>query len=187
MGQLLDQIHGPDHVKAMDRKDLPQLAEEIRNEIICVVAKCGGHLASNLGVVELVIALHRVFDPTRDRLIWDVGHQSYAHKILTGRRERFLSLRQLGGLSGFPNPKESQCDVFATGHAGTSISSALGVAEAKSLKGESVKVIAIIGDGALTSGLAFEGLNQAGNLDVHIAQCGGTIILSQPCDDGAIG
>jgi 1-deoxy-D-xylulose-5-phosphate synthase len=164
MGQLLDQIHGPDDVKALDRKDLPQLAEEIRNEIICVVAKCGGHLASNLGVVELIIALHRVFDPTRDRLIWDVGHQSYAHKILTGRRERFPSLRQLGGLSGFPNPQESQCDVFATGHAGTSISSALGVAEAKSLKGESVKVIAIIGDGALTSGLAFEGLNQAGNL-----------------------
>ncbi|NIS61279.1 MAG: 1-deoxy-D-xylulose-5-phosphate synthase [Proteobacteria bacterium] len=164
MGQLLDQIHTPDDVKALDRKDLPQLAEEIRNEIICVVAKCGGHLASNLGVIELTIALHRVFDPTRDRLIWDVGHQSYAHKILTGRREKFSSLRQLGGLSGFPNPQESPCDVFATGHAGTSISSALGVAEAKSLKGESAKVIAIIGDGSMTSGLAFEGLNQAGNL-----------------------
>jgi 1-deoxy-D-xylulose-5-phosphate synthase len=126
MGNLLDQTRGPDDVKALDRKDLPQLAEEIRNEIICVVAKCGGHLASNLGVVELTIALHRVFDPTRDRLIWDVGHQCYPYKILTGRREKFPSLRQLGGLSGFPNPQESECDVFATGHAGTSISSALG-------------------------------------------------------------
>ena len=168
MGQLLDQIHTPDDVKALDRKDLPQLAEEIRNEIIRVVAKCGGHLASNLGVVELTIALHRVFDPTRDRLIWDVGHQSYAHKILTGRRALFPSLRQLGGLSGFPNPQESPCDVFATGHAGTSISSALGVAEAKSLKGEPAKVIAIIGDGSMTSGLAFEGLNQAGNLKTNL-------------------
>lgn len=164
MGDLLDQVHGPDDLKTLDRRDLPQLAEEIRNEIICVVAKCGGHLASNLGVVELTIALHRVFDPPRDRLIWDVGHQCYPHKILTGRRESFSSLRQLGGLSGFPNPKESPCDVFATGHAGTSISSALGVAEAMSLKGESTKVVAIIGDGSMTAGLAFEGLNQAGNL-----------------------
>ena len=164
MGNLLDQVRGPDDLKALDRSDLPQLAEEIRNEIICVVSKCGGHLASNLGTVELTIALHRVFDPTQDRLVWDVGHQSYAHKILTGRRERFPTLRQLGGLSGFPNPEESECDVFITGHAGTSISSALGIAEAKSLKGESSKVIAIVGDGAMTAGLAFEGLNQAGNL-----------------------
>jgi len=163
--RLIDQIHGSEDVKALDRGALQRLAEEIRNEIITVVSRCGGHLASNLGVVELTIALHWVFDPTQDSLVWDVGHQSYAHKILTGRLEEFQNLRQFGGLSGFPRRDESPCDVFGTGHAGTSISSALGIAEAKSLKGESAKAIAVIGDGSMTAGLAFEGLNQAGMLD----------------------
>jgi len=163
--RLLDQIDSPDDLKAMDRGDLPELAEEIRNEIICVVSRYGGHLASSLGVVELTIALHRVFDLTRDSLVWDVGHQCYAHKILTGRREKFPTLRQLGGLSGFPKRNESRYDVFGTGHAGTSISSALGIAEGKSMKGEKAKAIAIIGDGSMSAGLAFEGMNQAGMLD----------------------
>ncbi len=165
MGTLLDQIHGFDDLKALSRDDLPRLAEEIRNEIISVISRCGGHLASNLGVVELTISLHRAFDLTKDSLVWDVGHQCYAHKILTGRREAFRTIRQLGGLSGFPRREESVCDAFGTGHAGTSISSALGIAEAKSLKGEKAKVIAIIGDGSMTAGLAFEGMNQAGILD----------------------
>jgi len=163
--KLLDRIHGTDDLRNLDRSELATLAEEIRDEIIDVVSRCGGHLASNLGVVELTIALHWVFDPARDRLVWDVGHQSYSHKILTGRRHGFQTLRQLGGLSGFPRRDESACDVFGTGHAGTSISSALGIAEAKSIKGEKAKVIAVIGDGSMTAGLAFEGLNQAGMLD----------------------
>ena len=163
--KLLDQIHGTDDLRSLDRTELPRLAQEIREEIISVVSRCGGHLASNLGVVELTIALHWVFDLAKDSLVWDVGHQSYAHKILTGRREKFGTLRQLGGLSGFPRREESPSDAFGTGHAGTSISSALGIAEAKSMKGEKAKVIAIIGDGSMTAGLAFEGLNQAGNLD----------------------
>ena len=163
-GRLLDRIDGTDDMEALDRAELARLAEEIRDEIISVVSKSGGHLASNLGVVELTIALHRIFDPRRDRFVWDVGHQCYAHKILTGRRERFKTLRQLGGLGGFPRREESVCDAFGTGHAGTSISSALGIAEAKSLKSEKAKVIAIIGDGSMTAGLAFEGMNQAGML-----------------------
>ncbi len=163
--RLLDQIQGPDDLKALSKSDLPRLAEEIRNEIIRVVSICGGHLASNLGVVELTVALHRVFDLPKDSLVWDVGHQCYAHKILTGRREEFPTIRRLGGLSGFPRRDENVCDAFGTGHAGTSISSALGIAEAKSMKGEKAKVVAIIGDGSMTAGLAFEGLNQAGMLD----------------------
>jgi 1-deoxy-D-xylulose-5-phosphate synthase len=164
-GDVLGQIHGPDDLKALDEDDLPVLAEELREEIIQVVSQCGGHLASNLGVVELTIALHKVFDLRGDRIVWDVGHQCYAHKILTGRREEFPTIRQLGGLSGFPRRDESVCDAFGTGHAGTSISSALGIAEAMSMKGEKAKVIAIIGDGSMTAGLAFEGMNQAGILD----------------------
>jgi 1-deoxy-D-xylulose-5-phosphate synthase len=164
-GRLLDQIDSPDDLRALDREDLPTLAEEIREEIISVVSRQGGHLASNLGVVELTIALYRVFDPTKDSLVWDVGHQCYAHKLLTGRREGFGTLRQLGGVSGFPRREESPYDVFGTGHAGTSISSALGIAEGKSIKGEKAKVLAIIGDGSMSAGLAFEGMNQAGMLD----------------------
>jgi len=165
LSRLLDQVGGPNDLKGLEPKDLPELAREIREEILSVVSRCGGHLASNLGVVELTIALHRVFDLERDRLVWDVGHQCYAHKLLTGRLEEFQTLRQWGGLSGFPKREESPFDVFGTGHAGTSISSALGIAEAKSMKGEKAKVIAVIGDGSMTAGLAFEGLNQAGMLD----------------------
>jgi 1-deoxy-D-xylulose-5-phosphate synthase len=141
------------------------LAQEIRQEIIRTVSKVGGHLASSLGVVELTLALHYVFDTPRDRLIWDVGHQTYAHKLITGRREQFSTLRQSGGLCGFPKREESPYDVFGTGHSGTSISAALGIAQARCLRKENFKVVAIIGDGSMTAGLAFEGLNQAGAID----------------------
>jgi 1-deoxy-D-xylulose-5-phosphate synthase len=144
---------------------LERLCKEIRKEIISIVSKNGGHLSSNLGVVELTVVLHYVFDLPRDKLIWDVGHQSYTHKILTGRRDRFHTLRQYGGISGFPKRDESPYDTFDSGHSGTSISSALGIAEAQRQKGKGGRVIAVIGDGSMTSGLAFEGLNQAGLVD----------------------
>ncbi len=165
MNQVLDRISHPHDLKKLDREELAQLSHELRQEIITTVSKNGGHLASNLGVIELTLALHFVFDLPRDKLVWDVGHQSYAHKLLTGRRERFQTLRQYGGLSGFPKRDESPYDTFDSGHSGTSISSALGMAEARRQKGEEGKIIAIIGDGSLTSGLAFEGLNQAGHID----------------------
>ena len=165
MNSLLDQIISPDDVKKLDIEELNQLCGEVRKIIIATVAKNGGHLASNLGVVELTIALHYVFDLPRDKLIWDVGHQSYTHKLLTGRRDRFDTLRQYEGISGFPKRDESPYDTFDSGHSGTSISSALGMAEAKRQKGEGGRVIAMIGDGSMTSGLAFEGLNQAGHVD----------------------
>jgi len=165
MTPLLDQIQSPHDVKKLDLEELERLCEEIRKEIITTVAKNGGHLASNLGVVELTVALHYVFDLPRDRLIWDVGHQTYTHKLLTGRRDRFHTLRQYGGISGFPKRDESPYDTFDSGHSGNSISSALGMAEARRQKGEEGKVIAVIGDGSMTSGEAFEGLNQTGNID----------------------
>ncbi len=145
--------------------DLAPLAQEIREEIIRTVSKVGGHLASSLGVVELTLALHYVFDTPRDRLIWDVGHQTYAHKLITGRRENFHTLRQSGGICGFPRREESPFDTFGTGHSSTSISAALGMALARCLRGEDYKVIAVIGDGSMTAGEAFEGLNQAGAMD----------------------
>src|SRR5512136_406776 len=162
MARLLDQIQSPSDLKKLDLEELGQLSEEIRREIISTVAKNGGHLASNLGVVELTTALHYVFDLQRDKLVWDVGHQSYVHKLLTGRKDRFHTLRQYEGISGFPKRDESPYDAFDSGHSGTSISSALGMAEARRLRGEEGKVIAVIGDGSMTAGLAFEGLNQAG-------------------------
>jgi len=165
MVKLLKQIKNPEDLRKMRPSDLPLLAREIREEIIKTVAKVGGHLASSLGVVELTLALHYVFDTPRDRIIWDVGHQTYAHKLITGRQERFSTLRQYGGISGFPRREESPYDAFGTGHSGTSISAALGMAQAKCLRGENYKVIAVIGDGSLTTGLAFEGLNQAGAMD----------------------
>ncbi|OGP92396.1 MAG: 1-deoxy-D-xylulose-5-phosphate synthase [Deltaproteobacteria bacterium RBG_16_47_11] len=152
-------------MKQLDLEELERLCDEIRQEIISTVSKNGGHLASNLGVVELTVALHHIFDLPRDKLIWDVGHQSYTHKLLTGRRDRFRTLRQFEGISGFPKRNESPYDTFDSGHSGTSISSALGMAEARRQKGEAGKVIAVIGDGSMTSGLAFEGLNQAGHVD----------------------
>jgi 1-deoxy-D-xylulose-5-phosphate synthase len=165
MPQLLSQIGTPADLRRLPPSELPQLAQEIRQEIVRTVAKVGGHLASSLGVVELTLALHYVFDTPRDRLIWDVGHQTYAHKLITGRREQFSTLRQGGGLCGFPKREESPYDVFGTGHSSTSISAALGIAQARCLRKENFKVVAIIGDGSMTAGLAFEGLNQAGAMD----------------------
>jgi 1-deoxy-D-xylulose-5-phosphate synthase len=162
---LLQRIHSPQDVRDLSRGELYQLAEEIREEIIHTVSITGGHLASSLGVVELTIALHHVFDSPRDRIIWDVGHQSYPHKLLTGRRGSFNTLRQYNGLSGFPKREESPHDAFNTGHSSTSISAALGMSVAKSLKEDGNRVIAVIGDGSMTAGLAFEGLNQAGHLE----------------------
>ena len=162
---VLDQIKTAQDVKRLGLEDLEKLCRELREEIISTVSKNGGHLSSNLGVVELTVALHYVFDLSRDRLVWDVGHQSYTHKLLTGRRDRFHTLRQYEGISGFPKREESPYDVFDSGHSGTSISSALGMAEARRKRGEGGKVIALIGDGSMTAGVAFEGLNQAGHID----------------------
>ena len=165
MTKVLDQIHTSQDIKKLDPEELERLCHEIREEILSVVSKTGGHLASNLGVVELTTVLHYVFDFPRDKLIWDVGHQSYAHKLLTGRKDRFHTLRQYEGISGFPKRDESPYDAFDSGHSGTSISSALGMAEARRLKGEEGRVIAVIGDGSMTAGIAFEGLNQTGHID----------------------
>ncbi len=164
MANVLDRIKSPADLKSLSRSELSQLADEIRTELVNIVTKTGGHLASSLGVVELSIALHRVFDSPRDKIIWDVGHQSYAHKLLTGRRERFDTLRQYGGLSGFPDRAESPHDAFSTGHASTSVSASLGIATARDLAGDDFNVVAVIGDGALTGGMAFEALNHAGHL-----------------------
>ncbi len=163
--RLLPQIDSPADLKSLDEGQLPFLAQEVRQAIINTVSKNGGHLASSLGAVELTIALHYVFDTPRDKIIWDVGHQAYVHKLLTGRRDQFHTLRQAGGVSGFLKRAESPYDTFDAGHSSTSISAALGITAAKCLKGERSKVIAVIGDGSLTAGLAFEGLNQAGHLD----------------------
>ncbi len=161
---LLDNINSPADLKSLTLKDLSKLAAEIREIIIEVVSKTGGHLASSLGAVELAIALHYVFETPVDKIIWDVGHQAYAHKLLTGRRDQFQNLRQHGGISGFTSLDESPYDAFSTGHSSTSISAGLGIACAKRLKKEKSKVIAVIGDGSMTAGMAYEGLNQAGDL-----------------------
>lgn len=161
---LLENIQSPADLRALSREDLAALAAEIRHVIIQTVARNAGHLGPNLGVVELTLALHRVFDSPRDRIIWDVGHQSYPHKLVTGRFDRFHTLRQLGGIAGYPRRAESAHDPFGTSHGSTSISAALGFAAARDLKGEDHNIIAIIGDGALTGGMAFEGLNNAGEL-----------------------
>lgn len=165
---LLDNINEPNDIKKIPEKDLRELAVELRRMLIKSTAKNGGHLASNLGIVELTIALHRYLDFPKDKLIWDVGHQSYVHKILTGRRDRFDSLRKLDGLSGFPKRSESNCDAFGTGHASTSISAALGMVAARDLKGTKEKVVAVIGDGAMTGGMALEALNNAGTLNSNL-------------------
>ncbi len=165
---LIKDISSPDDLKKLSKDKLSSLAEELREIIIEQVSSDGGHLASNLGVVELTIALHYVFDAPEDKIIWDVGHQSYSHKLLTGRYERFSTLRKHKGLSGFPRIDESPYDAFGTGHSSTSISSAVGIIEARDRKGETFKVIPVIGDGAMTAGLAFEGLNHAGQLKKDI-------------------
>lgn len=162
--QLLQKINSPADLKMLTLEEIKLLAGEIRQLIIDVVSKNGGHLAPNLGVVELTLALHKVFTTPKDKIIWDVGHQSYIHKILTGRKELFPTLRQYHGMSGFPKRKESEHDAFGTGHSSTSISAALGMAVARDLKGEDNNVIAVIGDGSMTGGMAFEALNNAGDL-----------------------
>ena len=161
---ILDTINSPADVKALSMEELKQLAEEIRQLLISVIAKTGGHLAPNLGVVELTLALHRVFSTPEDKIVFDVGHQAYIHKIITGRREQFPTLRQYGGLSGFPKRSESAHDAFGTGHSSTSISAALGMAVARDIKQQDYNVIAVIGDGSMTGGMAFEALNNAGTL-----------------------
>ena len=159
---LLQSINSPADVRRLSRHELKQLAVELRDFVLQSVSQTGGHLSSNLGTVELTIALHHVFNTPHDRLVWDVGHQTYPHKILTGRRERMPTLRQLGGISGFPRRDESEYDTFGTAHSSTSISAALGMATAAKLKGEHRKAVAIIGDGAMSAGMAFEALNNAG-------------------------
>ena len=168
MDRLLEKIDDPADLRALSEGDLPQLARELREFILASVARTGGHLSSNLGTVELAVALHYVFDTPRDRVVWDVGHQSYAHKILTGRREGMAGLRQWGGIAGFPRRAESPYDAFGTAHSSTSISAALGMAVAARRKGEKRAVVAVIGDGAMSAGMAFEALNNAGALGADL-------------------
>jgi len=165
---ILEKIDSPADLKRLSRSELTILAQEIRDIIVEVVSKTGGHLASSLGAVELAIAIHYVFNAPADKIVWDVGHQSYAHKLLTSRRERFHTLRQYEGISGFTRMSESPYDAFSTGHSSTSISAGLGMACAKRLKNDDSKVIAVIGDGSMTAGLAYEGLNQAGDINKNI-------------------
>ena len=164
MSEILDNINSPSDLKELTIPDLAVLAKELRSFIIDTVSETGGHLAPTLGVIELTIALHYVFNTPVDKIVWDVGHQAYAHKIITGRKNEFSTIRQYNGLSGFPKITESEYDTFGVGHASTSISAALGFACSRDLKNEDHKVIAVLGDGALTGGEAFEGLNNAGAL-----------------------
>jgi 1-deoxy-D-xylulose-5-phosphate synthase len=164
MNKLLDKISSPRDLKTLSLDDLAKLANEIRAYILDVVSKNGGHLSANLGAVELTLALHYVFDAPRDKIIWDVGHQSYAHKIITGRRDRFRTLRQFGGILGFPSREESEYDAYNTGHASTALSAALGLAVVRDKKNAAYKVIAVIGDGSLTGGVSWEAMNQIGHL-----------------------
>ncbi len=173
LSPLLPTINSPADLRSLRRDQLPVLSEELRAYLLSSVAKTGGHLSSNLGTVELTVALHYVFNTPHDRVVWDVGHQTYPHKILTGRRDRMGSLRQMGGLSGFPQRAESEFDAFGTAHSSTSISAALGMAMASRIKGESRQAIAVIGDGAMTAGMAFEALNNAG-----VADCDLLVILN---------
>ncbi|NDD24102.1 MAG: 1-deoxy-D-xylulose-5-phosphate synthase [Betaproteobacteria bacterium] len=165
---MLESIHSPEDLRKLQRSDLPRLAADVRQCVLDNVSQTGGHLSSNLGTVELTVALHYVFNTPEDRIVWDVGHQTYPHKILTGRRERMPTLRQLGGLSGFPRRDESEYDTFGTAHSSTSISAALGMAIAARQKGESRHAVAVIGDGAMTAGMAFEAMNNAGIEDCKL-------------------
>ena len=168
MYDLLKTINLPSDLRALERKQLPELAAQLREYLIDTVSKTGGHLSSNLGTVELTVALHYIFDTPKDRLVWDVGHQTYCHKILTGRREQMATLRQYHGLAGFPRREESEYDTFGTAHSSTSISAALGMAVAARARDDDRRTVAIIGDGAMTAGMAFEALNNAGTLDVNL-------------------
>ena len=170
---ILDRIHSPEDLRALDGSELPLLCDELRGFLVTQVSRTGGHLASNLGVVELTVAIHRVFDTARDRLVFDVGHQCYVHKILTGRADRFPTLRQLGGISGFPKPCESVHDAFIAGHASNSVSVALGMARARTMLHEDYSVLALIGDGALTGGLAYDGMSidrNVGAMSEHLSR-----------------
>ncbi len=176
-GALLQNIDSPNDLKKIPKEQLHQVCDELRQYIIDVVSVHGGHFGASLGVVELTVALHYVYNTPYDQLVWDVGHQAYGHKILTGRRERFISNRKYKGLSGFPKRSESDYDTFGVGHSSTSISAALGMAMAAKYKGENHrKIAAVIGDGALTAGLAFEGLNHAG-----VADADALFILNDNC------
>jgi len=168
VSKILDKVNGPGDVKRLNQAELVELCSELRDLLITRVTENGGHLASNLGVVELTIALHRVFDSPKDKIVWDVGHQSYVHKLLTGRKDKFPSLRQYQGLSGFPDMDESPHDAFTTGHGGTSISAALGMALTRDLNRGDHHVIAVIGDGCLTCGMTYEALNHAGHLETRL-------------------
>jgi 1-deoxy-D-xylulose-5-phosphate synthase len=180
MAQILDRIASPADLRRLDRADLPQLARELRAFLLASVSATGGHLSSNLGTVELTIALHYAYDTPRDRIVWDVGHQTYAHKILTGRREAMARLRQAGGPSGFPRRAESEYDTFGTAHSSTSISAALGMAAAARLAGDSRHVVAVIGDGAMTAGMAFEALNNAEGADILVILNDNEMSISEP-------
>jgi len=168
MYELLNTVNSPGELRKLEREQLPQLAKELRGFLVESVSKTGGHLSSNLGTVELTIALHYIYDTPEDKLVWDVGHQTYAHKILTGRREAMSRLRMAGGISGFPKREESPYDTFGTGHSSTSISAALGMAVAAQLQGSERRSVAIIGDGAMSGGMAFEALNNAGAMDANL-------------------
>ena len=161
---VLEKINKPNDIKNLTNAELPILAEEIRDFLIHKISENGGHLASNLGVVELTMAMHLFFHLPEDKIIWDVGHQSYTHKLLTGRKSGFDDLRKFGGMSGFPKRKESECDSFDTGHSSTSISAGLGYAEAREMTGQDYHVVSVIGDGALTGGMAYEALNNASRM-----------------------
>ena len=165
---ILDRVNQPNDIKKLSKKEYEALAMEIRRFLVINVSQTGGHLASNLGVVELTMALHLWMDFPNDKLVWDVGHQSYVHKILTGRKDGFQTLRQYHGMSGFPKRKESNCDAFDTGHSSTSISVANGLAKARDLAGEKRKVVAVIGDGALSGGMAFEALNNISRMKTNL-------------------
>src|SRR3984893_1648681 len=165
---LLDRIQRPQDLHALTNGELEALAEEVRSELVRVVFETGGHLGSNVGSVELTIALHSLLDSPTDKIVWDVGHQAYVHKLLTGRRDRFPTIRQHGGLCGFCERGESPHDVWGAGHASTSLSAALGMAVARDLKGEDFHVVGVIGDGGLTAGMALEALNQIGHLGTRV-------------------
>ena len=168
MSDLLGQINGPNDIKNIAAKDYDALAKEIRRFLVQKISRTGGHLASNLGVVELTMAIHLCCNLPEDKIVWDVGHQCYTHKLLTGRKEGFDHLRQYGGISGFPKRAESDCDAVDTGHSSTSIGAALGLAKARDIRGEKHKVFAVIGDGALSGGMAYEALNNAARLKSNL-------------------
>jgi 1-deoxy-D-xylulose-5-phosphate synthase len=165
---FLQNIKSPADVKKLSKKEAEILAEEIRDHLLTTISKNGGHLASNLGVVELSIALHRVFNSPTDKIIWDVGHQSYVHKLLTGRFDKFSTIRQFGGLSGFTKRSESEHDPFGAGHSSTSISAAAGIARANKLKGSNAYTIAVVGDGAMTGGMIYEAMNDCAEQDIKL-------------------